>query len=206
MDSLLEEEKKLKYSAVFPFFLLSVMWSIHLWGNICEPKLYLWGILPRTASGLPGILLAPLLHADFEHLVWNSLSFAILAWLLFYLYRGISIRVFVGIYLLSGIFVWFFGRDSYHLGASGLIYGIGFFLFSGGMIRNHIPLMAGSLFVVFFYGSMVWGMFPISDNLPYSWETHLGGALAGVLWAVLTRKKGPQKPLPPWVDEEEEPD
>jgi membrane associated rhomboid family serine protease len=117
----------------------------------------------------------------------------------------LSLRVFILIWLITGVLVWFGGRaGSWHIGASGVIYGIGTFLFFSGVIRNYIPLMAISLIVVFLYGSLFWGMIPVKWDLPYSWEAHLYGSITGLILALIYRDKGPQRPEPDWAEDEEE--
>ena len=100
--------------------------------------------------------------------------------------------------------MWLGARDAWHIGASGMIYGLAAFLVTSGVIRNHIPLLAISLIVVFLYGGMIWGVFPLKWNVPYSWESHLWGSIAGLALAVIYRNKGPQKQIKQWPEEEYE--
>ena len=93
-------------------------------------------------------------------------------------------------YLVTGILVWITARASYHIGASGLIYSFGSFLFFSGIIRANINLLAISLLVTFLYGSMVWGIFPYRPDM--SWESHLTGVIIGLLMAFHYRHEGPQ--------------
>lgn len=194
-------------SAAIPLLFISVCFALRVLEGLGLFSLTELGIYPRHVNGLQGIVLAPLIHADWAHFGANSISFFILASLLFYFYKGVALKAFSLIYLFSGLFVWLLGRESWHIGASGLVYGYGAFLFFSGLIRNHIPLMAVSLFVVFFYGGMVWGMFPLKVDLPYSWEAHMGGAFFGLMFALLYRRQGPLPPREVWGDDEgEEPD
>ena len=94
-------------------------------------------------------------------------------------------------------------RAAWHIGASGIIYGLASFLFVSGIIRRHIPLMALSLLVVFLYGEMVWGIFP-GFRIDISWESHMLGAVAGLLLALWYRDEGPQRPVPFYESDEEE--
>jgi membrane associated rhomboid family serine protease len=89
------------------------------------------------------------------------------------------------------------GRESWHIGASGLIYALSFFLFFSGVFRRYIPLMAVSLLVAFLYGNTLWNMFPIAELVDpqVSWEGHLSGAISGLASAIVFRKYGPQKPI-----------
>ena len=97
--------------------------------------------------------------------------------------------------------MWFLARDSYHIGMSGVIYGLTSFLVVSGFIRKNMKVAAISLIVVFLYGSMVWGIFPTKVGV--SWEAHAMGLLSGVLIAVYFRDKGPQ-PAKLWYEVEEE--
>jgi membrane associated rhomboid family serine protease len=78
-----------------------------------------------------------------------------------------------------------------------------FFIFFSGLIRRHFRLMALSLLVVFLYGSMVWGMFPIVP-VNISWESHMLGAVSGIFLAVWYHNEGPQAPVYDWLDEEDD--
>lgn len=171
-------------------------------------KFFEYGVHPLHWDGLPGILLMPFVHSGFKHLMANSVPFLILGTALFYFYRELSIRVLIGIWLLSGIWVWFGGRgDSWHIGASGVIYGLSSFLFFSGLIRKNTQLAALALVVAFLYGSMIWGLFP--DFFPkenISWEGHLGGFISGIILAFYYRKSGPQRKKYSWEFEEEDED
>ena len=98
--------------------------------------------------------------------------------------------------------MWLAGRAAWHIGASGLVYGLASFLFFSGIIRRYFRLVALSLLIVFLYGSMVWGIFPgVYQNV--SWESHMVGAFSGVILAILYRKEGPQQPKYEWMDDDE---
>lgn len=103
---------------------------------------------------------------------------------------------------MTNLWVWAAARSAYHIGASGLVYGFASFIFFSGMIRKNIKLMALSLLIVFLYGSMVWGIFPIDYRI--SWEAHLYGSIAGLLLAIYFRKEGEQKEIYSWDLENEE--
>lgn len=154
--------------------------------------LYQFGIYPLHAKGLIGILAAPFIHSteDFGHIFNNSVPAFILTWLLFYNYRTIATQVFIIIYFLTGIGMWFLARESYHIGMSGVIYGLTSFLVFSGFFRKNMRVAAVSLFVIFLYGSMVWGIFPTSVHI--SWEGHALGFFSGIIVAVLYKHSGPQ--------------
>lgn len=144
-----------------------------------------FGVEPRTLSGLFGVLAAPLLHADFMHLVSNALPLAIAGTAMLFLYPDASRIVLPAIYVGPGIAVWLFGRGSIHIGASGLVYGLVTYVFMAGMIRRDRRAIAASLLVAFLYGALVWGVLPIKHGV--SWETHLAAAVIAAVLALLLR-------------------
>ncbi len=160
------------------------------------------GIMPRDFSKIWNILSYIFIHADWGHLLNNSISFLVLGTCLFFFYKQLSYSVLLFSWILSGIILWSIGRESWHIGASGLIYSIAFFLFFSGLIRKHIPLIAISLIITFLYGSMVWHLFPWQVNDPISWEGHLAGGITGRIMSIIVRKSGPQKPITSRDEEE----
>jgi len=165
-------------------------------------ELYQWGILPRHIRGLWGILFSPFLHSDFNHLVSNTVPFLILTFALIYFYRRLSYTIFFLIYFLAGLCVWLGGRESWHIGASGIVYGLAAFHFVSGIIRNDLRLLIISAVVVFLYGGMVWGLLPLKPQV--SWESHLWGAASGVLLAYYFRRFSIQRRKFEWEEEPEE--
>lgn len=162
------------------------------------------GIMPRDFKYLTGIFTYIFIHADWGHLTNNLLSFLVLGSCLFYFYNLIATKVLFFSYILSGILLWLIGRENWHIGASGLIYSIAFFLFFSGLIRKHIPLIAISLIITFLYGSMIWHVFPWKVNDPISWEGHLSGGISGLVLSVIYRKSGPQRPEIDWGEEDDD--
>lgn len=162
-----------------------------------------YGLYPRKISGLLGIITSPFLHANMNHLISNSVPLLILGVGVFYFYNKIAYQVLLVSFIANGLWLWVFGREAYHIGASGLIYSFFSFLFFSGIIRKNINLMAISLFVAFWYGSMIWGIFP--QKKPISWEGHLMGFIAGTVLSIVYRKDGPQPKVYQWeIDEENE--
>jgi membrane associated rhomboid family serine protease len=122
--------------------------------------------------------------------------------MMFYFYRPIAFSVFFWIYVMTGVWLWAAGREAYHIGASGLIYGFSSFLFFSGIFRKERTLMVLSLLVTFLYGGLVWGILPLSPQI--SWEAHLLGSLAGFITAFYFRKEGPQAKKYDWEEEKDE--
>ena len=196
------DQKKIVNSFYLPFVFVAILWGIKLIENEFLLDFTMYGILPRHIEGLIGILTMPLIHQDFQHLFSNSIPLIILGASLIYFYQEAALRVFILIYILDGIWLWLGGRESYHIGASGVVYGLASFLFFSGIFRKYIRLMAISMLVVFLYGGMVWGLFPIFIGV--SWEAHLFGAIAGLLCAWVYRSEGPQRPVYQWENEDDD--
>ena len=170
-------------SWIIPTFLLVLIWMVYYLDIAFHLHLNTHGILPRTFSGLQGIFFSPFLHGDFNHIANNSWPLFILTMALLYFYREVSLKVlFYGV-LLSGFITWIIARNSYHIGASGLIYVLVSFIFFKGMMTKYYRLMALSLAVVLLYGGMVWYVFPEIDTT-ISWEGHLAGLITGFVFAI----------------------
>ena len=197
------ERRRLFLGMVIPFLFVSLMWLVKACEYLFDIDLFFLGIYPGRVMALTGIITSPFIHGDLEHLYNNTLPVFILGTALFYFYSQVAFRVLLWQFLLTGLTVWIAGRPSWHIGASGIIYGLAAFLFVSGIIRRHIPLMALSLLVVFLYGGMVWGIFP-GMKINISWESHMLGAFAGIVLAFWYRDEGPQRPAPFYINEEEE--
>ncbi|MGB3851005.1 MAG: rhomboid family intramembrane serine protease [Tunicatimonas sp.] len=150
------------------------------------------GIFPRHASGMVGILTAPLVHGDFLHLISNTVPILLLLTAVFFIYPRIALQVFAAIYLITGFWVWIAAREAYHIGASGLVYGLAAFLFFSGVFRRDVRSTAVALAVTFLYSGMLQGLLPGSDA-SISWESHLLGAAAGVFCSFYYRRSDPAK-------------
>ena len=189
--------KSLKFSAI----ILIIIWSVKLFEIVFDYDFTEYGILPRNFNGLIGIFLSPLIHSDVNHLLSNSLPVIILCLLIFNFYSQIAKKIFIYLYFISGLWLWCIGRESFHIGASGLIYAMASFLFFSGILRKNSQLSAVALLVIFIYGGLFWGLFPIHKNV--SWEGHLTGFIAGILVSFIFRKDGPKRKKYNWEIEED---
>jgi membrane associated rhomboid family serine protease len=202
----MDKDDKLKMiaAAVYPMILLVIIWTVFYIDRTYVMGFYEYGILPLEVEGLKGIIFWPFIHSteDYSHIFNNSIPLFVLGWSLFYFYKDLGFKVLLWIWLMSGVWVWISARTgSYHIGASGVVYGLAAFLFFSGAIRKEMKLMAISLMVTFLYGSMVWGIFPYKESM--SFEGHLWGGIAGMLLAFYYKKDGPQRPKYQWEIEEE---
>jgi len=180
------------------------MWAIFLLDQEFDLHLSEYGLYPRKAEGLLGIFTIPFIHGSFSHIINNSVPMLVLGWALFRFYPTLAFKTLFWILIISGIWLWISGRSSYHIGASGVVYGLAAFLFLSGWLRREKRVAALSLLVAFLYGSMWWGVLPVDPTI--SWEGHLWGAVAGFSLAFLYRKQGPQKPVYQWELEDDLPD
>jgi membrane associated rhomboid family serine protease len=198
-----ELEKRIFFhSLILPAAFVFVFWIVEIIEHTLGFTFVRLGVYPLHLKGLPGILFSPFIHSDFNHLISNSIPFFILMFMLIYFYRRISYRIFFQLYFLAGICVWFSGREAWHIGASGVVYALAAFHFVSGIIRNDVRLLTLSVVVVFLYGGMVWGMFPINPDI--SWEGHLWGAVSGVVLALYYRKYIIRRDKFDWEEEEED--
>ena len=175
----------MKRNLLIPIVFVILMWMINIFQFVYGIDLGNLGIHPRDSTTLIGIFTSPLIHGNWEHLLSNSLPMLVLGILLFLIYDRVAIWVWVLNYFFTGLFVWLFARDSYHIGASGVIYGLASFLFFSGFFRMDIKSIAISSGVAIFYGGMVWGILPIQPGV--SWESHMFGGLVGLALAYLFR-------------------
>lgn len=181
----------IKRAAVFPLFFVAIMWAVFLIENLLGSYFGVYGILPRDWTGLRGVFLSPFIHGGWEHLTHNSLPMLILGTMLFFFYKRVAWQVFFYSMLMTGVWVWVGARSSFHIGASGMIYAFASFLFFSGVFNRNLRMMGVSLFIAFMYGSMWWGVLPLEKGV--SWESHLFGAISGVVIAWQYKKVGPQR-------------
>lgn len=196
------ERKRLILAATIPFLVMFICWILKLTELALDISFSKYGIYPRDFGSWAGLIMMPLIHGDLAHLTANTVAFLVLGTGVFYFYKDVALRILLFSWLFTGLLTWLIGRESYHIGASGLIYAFSGFIFLSGVLRNHIRLMAISLLVVFVYGSMIWGIFPIEPQV--SWEGHLSGLVTGFALALIYRHKGPQRPRYSWEDEDED--
>lgn len=173
-------------SLLFAFGFAMLLWLIRAieWGTASNFGIF--GILPRHTTGMVGIITAPLIHGTFVHLLSNTFPLLMLMVAVFYFYERIAVEVFVWIYLITGAWVWIAAREAYHIGASGLVYGLGAFLFFSGIFRRDARSVAVAVAIAFLYSGMIRGVLPDVDAT-ISWESHLLGAAAGVFCAFYFR-------------------
>ena len=199
-------KESLNYKAVYyAAAMVGAMWLGFLLQNFgflsgCEGA-----IIPLHPDGLKGIFFSPFLHGNLEHLFGNSVPAFVLIFLLFQFYPSIAKHVFFIGWFVALFLVWllppidfFTGEYNYVciVGASGLVYVLAFFIFFSGVFRWHMKLLTVSLVVALYYGGLVWGVMPeelfstLEEPSRISWQSHLSGAVVGIMLAFIFRKSG----------------
>ena len=166
--------------------LVGLMWLLELFNWLMPgSRLDVYGIHPRNVQWLQGILLAPLLHSSWSHLIANTLPLLILGGAIALQSLGDFWIVTALVILISGVGVWLVGPAfSVTVGASGLVFGYFGFLLLRGFFDRSITSILVSLGVGLFYGGLIWGVLPSDPHV--SWQGHLFGFLGGALAARLS--------------------
>lgn len=189
-------------SQLFLWLLFVVLLGAVQVATIAWPDLSNWGVVPLTADGLVGLLSAPLLHADWGHLFSNALGLVVLGTLVGTVYPRSASRIVLAAWVGAGLFTWFIGRPSNHLGASGLVHGLFFALFTLALLRRDRPAVVAAMVAMMLFGGMLLTVLPHEWRI--SWEMHAGGALAGIVAGVVWRHRDPPPPRKPYSWEIEE--
>jgi len=194
------EKHKILGAIIYPALFVAIIALVHFIQFVFEFNFTTYGIYPRKLKGIMGVLFSPFIHGDYKHLFNNSIPILILGSLLFYSYKKVALKVVIWIVIMGGFWTWVSARGSYHIGASGLVYGLFSFLIFSGFIRRNLQLISLSLFVVMVYGGLVWGIFPI--DLKISFEGHLWGFISGIILAFYYKKEGLQHVEYVWNDDD----
>jgi membrane associated rhomboid family serine protease len=176
-----ETQNRILSSLRLPLQFIAIIWAVHLFQVVTGFDFWRYGVYPRTSFGLRGILFSPLIHSDLKHLISNSAPFFFLSVMILYFYRRVAFRSILMIYFLSGLAVWIFARQVFHVGASGVVYGLVSFVFWMGIFRRSIKSIILALIVTFLYSGLFLGILPDQEGI--SWESHLLGGLVGIFVA-----------------------
>lgn len=198
-------EKRLVSSAKIAVVPVILIWLIHLIKIAGGFHWNRFGVFAREVDGIAGIFLSPLLHGDFQHLFSNSIPLFFLVTLILFFYPRVASISFVLIYLITGLAVWLFSRGGvYHIGASGVIFGMVSFVFWNGVFRKSIKSVILSLVIIVMYGGGGYfaGLVPGQDGI--SWESHLFGAITGILVSFILKNniEKDEKEQDPWEGED----
>ncbi|MDC1514936.1 rhomboid family intramembrane serine protease [Polaribacter sp.] len=179
---------------IIPILYILVIWMLYFIEIKFGYNFNKYGVYPREFKGLRGVFFSHFIHSNTKHLFNNSIPLFVLLLSVFMFYKEVALKVLVYGALLTGFLTWIIARESYHIGASGVVYLLFSFVFFSGILKKHFRLVALSLIVIFLYGSMIWYVLPIKDGM--SWEGHLSGFVIGLVLAFLYKNKGIKKTEP----------
>jgi membrane associated rhomboid family serine protease len=205
MDNYDIENKKISsHTFIFPTLLLLLIALVKSFELKTGSNWSGLGVYPKSIEGLKGIILAPFIHGSIKHLFNNIVPLFFLLSAMIHFYDKLAYIIYMVIHIGCGVILWFIGREVFHIGASGVVYGLASFMFFSGIFRRNTQLLAFSLLITFLYGSMVWGIFPETVKKGVSWEAHLSGAIIGLILSIVLLKTGPQRKKYEWEEEDEE--
>lgn len=201
---MISKEAKVFLEAVrFPILFVLLMWIVHFFKIASSIDLYNYGIFPRSISGAKGILFAPFIHGDFGHLISNTVPMLVLGFIIFSFYKRVATISFILIFFLTGFSVWLFASSrAYHIGASGVVYGLLSFVFWNGIFRRNMKAIVLSLVVLVLYSGYFFGVLPDQEGI--SWESHLFGGIIGIVISFVFKsviEKDEEKREDPWANE-----
>ena len=173
--------------------LVGVIWTVEILNGLVGHRLNVFGIYPRRLESMPGILLWPLLHAGYGHLIMNTTPLLVMGF--FVALRGVKTFIFSSLLILNlaGLGVWTFGRPAFHIGASGLVFGYFGFLVALAWFEKSLLTFSIACLMLFYYGGIIFGILPRDEFV--SWEGHLFGLLAGIIAANLFARKSLKRSL-----------
>ncbi|MCG8327192.1 MAG: rhomboid family intramembrane serine protease [Chitinophagales bacterium] len=202
-------KERFRQSLLLPAILIAIIWLIQIYQAVSGNDLGVYGVYPRKVFGLRGIFFSPLIHSGWSHLLSNTPPLFVLSAMILFFYKRVAYTSFFTIYILTGLAVWLFARDNaFHIGASGVIYGLVAFVFWNGIFRRNLKSIVLALVVVFYYGGMFVGIVPGQES-NISWESHLLGGVVGILasfWFKNQIEFDEKKPVYSWEREEAAPD
>jgi membrane associated rhomboid family serine protease len=186
----MKQNKRLSQSILYSILAITFLWCLKSAEILFGLNLSFMGLVPLEASGLLGIITAPLVHGSLEHIFNNTFAILILASFLYYGYPKSWWKVLSLVWVLSGIGVWIFASQANHIGASGITHGLFFFLFVASIFRRDKSSVAIMMIAFLLYGGMTMTIFPREEGI--SFEYHFFGALAGVIAALIWRNSDPK--------------
>ena len=203
---MISKELKTFLKAVrFPIIFVLIMWIVHFYRIATDTELFTYGIFPRTISGAKGILFTPFIHSDFGHLASNTFPMLVLGFIIFSFYRRVAVISFLLIFFLTGFSVWLFANSrAYHVGASGVVYGLLSFVFWNGIFRQNMKAIVLALVVLVLYSGYFYGILPDQEGV--SWESHLFGGIVGIIISFVFKsviEEDEKEKDDPWANEDQ---
>lgn len=161
--------------------LILIIWLVEIANLLSGHSFYRFGLYPRRIDGLPGIITFTFIHGSLQHILFNTIPLFVLGSLAAINGKKEFIRTTAFIILAGGLLLWIFGRSSYHVGASLLIFGYFGYLIANAWHKKTATAIIAALVTIVFYGGLIYGIFPTQSYI--SWEGHLFGLFAGLIAA-----------------------
>lgn len=180
----ISDREHIKQTVIIAFIISLSIWLIRGFEFLTHQSFSHFGLKPRNLQGIVGIFTSPFIHNpdDLNHIWSNTIPLFVLSGLVYYYFNKIAHKIMIGVWIITGIWVWVIAQTgSYHIGASGVIYGLLSFLLLSGILRKNKAGIALALLLIVSYGTMFWGLFPIKEGV--SWESHSMGFIAGIILA-----------------------
>lgn len=194
-------DKIVKQRLFVSLFFLLILILFHAIKELTNISFLNLGILPLKFDQGYSILTHVFVHKDWAHLLSNLSTLTVFLVFISYYFPQSFPKIFLGGLLLTGFGIFLFGREGVHIGASGLVYNFGAFIFFSGIIRWEPGAIALSLLITFLYSGIIYGLFPVDSSV--SWEGHLSGAVSGIILAILLRSSD-KKVKYDWENEPDE--
>lgn len=178
-----------------PVALLALMWIVQLADAVLPGSFSGFGLRSWDPSGLGGIVLAPLLHVSWSHLIANSVPFLVLGCLVAVEGTRRFWAVTAMVAVIGGLGTWVASAPgTLTVGASGLVFGyFGYVVlrvFAPGRVAHRILYAVVAVVVISLYGgSMLTGVVGVREGI--SWQAHLFGAIGGGVAALAGRRRTP---------------
>ena len=179
---------------ISPVALVALMWAVQLLDAILPGSFTGFGLRSWDLGSLQGLVLGPLLHSGWPHLIGNSLPLLVLGCLLAVEGAKRFWLVTVTVALIGGAGTWLFNAPgTLTVGASVLVFGYFAYIvvrvFSPRPIAHRIAhALIAVLVIVLYGGSMLAGIVGVSAGI--SWQAHLFGAVGGAVSALAGVRRG----------------
>ncbi|MGP6172342.1 rhomboid family intramembrane serine protease [Microbacterium sp. A204] len=177
-----------------PVALVALMWAIQIVDAILPGSFTGFGLRSWDLGSLPALIVGPLLHASWSHLIGNTLPLLVLGCLVAVEGAGRFWLVTVVTAAIGGAGTWLINAPgTLTVGASVLVFGYFAYvvvrIFSPRPVAHRIAYALIALFVIVLYGgSILTGIIGAGPGV--SWQAHLFGAVGGVVAALLgTRRR-----------------
>jgi membrane associated rhomboid family serine protease len=171
----------------------AALWVVQLVNASHDYSLNRFGLRPRQVDGLWGIVLQPLLHSSYPHLVSNTVPVVGVGWVL--LLSGVRtwLTVTAIVLVLGGAATWLVAPTGLVIGASSVVLGWMGYLLSRAYFSRKLRWIAVAIVVLFFFGTLFFSLLPAFDK-DSPWQAQVCGFAAGIVAGAALHPRGPRRP------------